>query len=222
MPLNPSKPILYLITRGATTEATSRDSPEFTQIFDQVSAAVAAGIDLIQIREKQLPVRLLFELISQIAKLTSGTNTRLLVNDRADVAAGAGADGVHLTTQSLDAAIIRKSFGENFLIRVSAHCLREVMSARDQGADFAVFGPVFETKSKLQYGAPRGLEELSRVARAAAGFPVLALGGVSVANAADCVAAGTAGIAGISLFDKTENFGNVVTAISEAGGDPTR
>ena len=222
MPLNPSKPILYLITRGATTETTSRDSPEFTQIFDQVSAAVAAGIDLIQIREKQLPVRLLFELVSAVAKLTSGTNTRLLVNDRADVAAGAGADGVHLTTQSLDAAIIRKSFGENFLIGVSTHSLREVMSARDQGADFAVFGPVFETKSKLQYGAPSGLEELSRVARAAAGFPVLALGGVSVANAADCVAAGAGGIAGISLFDKTEHFGSVVTAMSEAGGSPTR
>ena len=221
MPLNLSKPILYLITRGATSEATSRDSPEFTQILNQVSAAVAAGIDLIQIREKQLTARVLFELVSGAAKLTRNTNTRLLVNDRADIAAGAGADGVHLTTQSLDAEIIRRSFGENFLIGASTHSLNEVMSARDHGADFAVFGPVFETDSKLQFGCPKGLEELSRVARAAAGFRVLALGGVSIANATDCLAAGAGGIAGISLFDNPENFSGVVTAIRKTGGNKT-
>ena len=218
MPLNLSKPILYLITRGATSEATSPESPEFTKILNQVSAAVAAGIDLIQIREKQLTARVLFELVSAAARLTRNTNTRLLVNDRADIAAGAGADGVHLTTQSLDAAIIRRSFGKKFLIGASTHSLNEVMSVRDHVADFAVFGPVFETESKLQFGSPQGVEELSRVARAAAGFPVLALGGISLANAADCVAAGAAGVAGISLFDSTENLKSIVTAISEAGG----
>src|ERR1041385_5910302 len=100
MPLNPSKPILYLITRGATTEATTPGAPEFTHILKQVSAAVAAGIDLIQIREKQLTARVLFELVSAAAGLTRDTDTRLLVNDRADIAAAAAADGVHLTTQS--------------------------------------------------------------------------------------------------------------------------
>src|ERR1041385_2648246 len=98
MSLNLSKPILYLITRGATTEATTLGSPEFTQILNQISAAVAAGIDLVQIREKQLTARVLLELVSEVGKLTRTTKTRLLVNDRADIAAGAGADGVHLTT----------------------------------------------------------------------------------------------------------------------------
>ena len=214
MPLNPSKPILYLITRGATTEATTPDAPEFAHILNQVSAAVANGIDLIQIREKRLTAHVLFQLASQAAKLTSGSGTRLLVNDRADIAVSAGADGVHLTTQSLDTAIIRKTFDRKFLIGVSTHLVDEVVAARDHGADFAVFGPVFETESKLQFGFPKGLEELSRVVRAVAEFPVLALGGVSLANAAECLAAGARGIAGITLFDRRENFTDLRAKLS--------
>jgi thiamine-phosphate pyrophosphorylase len=210
MPLNLSKPILYLITRGATTEATTPDAPEFTEILNQISAAVAAGIDLIQIREKQLTARVLFELVSEARKLTLEANTRLLVNDRADIAAGAGADGVHLTTESLCAGAIRRAFGEKLLIGASTHSLEEARAARDQGADFAVFGPVFETESKLQFGSPKGLAELTRVVRAVADFPVLALGGISRLNAADCLAAGAYGISGISLFDNAENFSSLM------------
>src|SRR5438874_2297354 len=148
MPLNLSQPILYLITRGATTEATTTVDPEFTQILNQVSAAVAAGIDLVQIREKQLTARALFDLVSEAAQVSRGTKTRVLVNDRADIAAGAGAHGVHLTTHSLNAATIRKAFGDNFLIGASTHSSDKARQARDEGADFAVFGPVFQTKSK--------------------------------------------------------------------------
>lgn len=216
MPLNLSKPILYLITRGATSESTTPDAPEFKQVLNTIAVAVAAGIDLIQIREKQLTARALFELVAEAGKLTRGANTRLLVNDRADIALGAGADGVHLATQSLDAATIRRTFGDGLLIGASTHSLPEVRSAHDSGADFAVFGPVFETESKLQFGSPKGLDELSQVARAVPGFPVLALGGISLLNAADCLAAGARGIAGISLFDKTENFSSLFNAINVA------
>jgi thiamine-phosphate pyrophosphorylase len=221
MPLNLSKPILYLITRGATTEATTPDTPEIKQIVDQVSAAVAAGIDLIQIREKQLTTRVLFELVAEAVKFTRGTHTRLLVNDRVDIAAGAGADGVHLTTRSLDATTIRRMFGAKFLIGASTHSLNEVRSALDQAADFAVFGPIFETESKLQFGPAKGLDELSRVVRAVSGFPVLALGGISMLNAADCLAAGAHGIAGISLFDEPENFSGIISSINQLGRRPT-
>lgn len=222
MSLNLSKPILYLITRGATTEATTPGSPECTQILNQVAAAVAAGIDLIQIREKQLTARVLFELVSEAGKITRSAKTRLLVNDRADIAADAGADGVHLTTQSLDAGTIRKTFGEKFLIGASTHSLAEASAAQTQGADFVVFGPVFQTESKLQFGSPRGLDELAQVVRALAGLPVLALGGVSMINAADCLAAGARGIAGISLFNKPENFSSLFATIREAGGNVIR
>lgn len=210
MPLNLSKPILYLITRGATTEATTSDAPEFKQILDQISAAVAAGIDLIQIREKQLTARVLFELVSEAGKLTRAARTQLLVNDRADIALAAGADGVHLTTRSLKVATIREALGDELLIGASTHSLDEIRSARADGAEFVVFGPVFETKSKPQFGPPQGLEELARVVRAVAGFPVLALGGISTSNAADCLAVGAQGISGIGLFDNPENFAHLL------------
>ena len=216
MPLNLSRPILYLITRGATTEGTTPGAPEFAFLLQQVSAAVAAGINLIQIREKQLTARCLFALVERASDLTRGTNTRLLVNDRADVAVGAGADGVHLTRQSLDAAMIRKTFGKEILIGVSTHALAEARSAQRQGADFIVFGPVFETRSKKLFGPPVGLEKLAEVAQELRDFPVLALAGISVANAQDCFAAGAQGIAGISLFSDPQTLMQTASTIVES------
>jgi len=213
MPLNPSKPILYLITRGATTEAMTFESPEFQDVLFQVSSAVEAGINLIQIREKNLSARVLFELTERAAEITRKSSTRLLVNDRADIAAGAGADGVHLTTRSLETAVIRETFGDRILIGASTHTLAEATAARDGGADFAVFGPVFETESKAQYGEPVGVEKLGEVARALHGFPVLALGGINIGNAADCLRAEASGVAGISLFSDARNLKMVVKAI---------
>jgi thiamine-phosphate pyrophosphorylase len=213
MQFNLSKPILYLITRGATTEQTTRDTPEFAGILNQVSAAVAAGVELFQIREKELTTRVLVELVAGAAELTRGTNTRLLVNDRADVAAGAGVDGVHLTTRSLDAATIRRTFGDKLLIGASTHTLSEARNARDQGADFIVFGPVFETESKIRFGSAVGLQKLSQVVHDLREFPVLALGGISLQNAPDCLMAGAVGIAGISIFDRPERINDVCRQI---------
>ena len=210
-----SKPILYLITRGVSTEATTRDSPEFKQILEQVSAAVAASLELIQLREKRLTARVLFELSEQSAALRRGSETRLLVNDRADAAAAAGADGVHLTTQSIDAATIRRTFGEDFLIGVSTHSLAEAEVAKEVGADFVVFGPVFATPSKENYGLPTGLAKLEGVAKELAAFPVLALGGVDVTNARECLRAGASGIAGISLFQESNRISEVVRKLRQ-------
>src|SRR5512132_3937609 len=107
-----SPPILYLITPGASTEATTSQAREFTNILSQISAAAGAGIDLVQIREKQMSARVLFDLSERAVAITRGTHTRILINDRADVAAGSGAAGVHLTTQSMDAGTIRRAFGK--------------------------------------------------------------------------------------------------------------
>jgi thiamine-phosphate pyrophosphorylase len=218
MPLTLPRPILYLITRGATTEGTTANDPEFAQILDQIAKAAAAGIDLIQIREKQATTRVLFDLVVEAARLTRGSNTRLLVNDRADVAAGAGADGVHLTTQSLDAAIIRRTFGADLLIGASTHTVHEARVARDRGADFVVFGPVFETDSKRAFGPAKGTTELSEVVRELQDYPVLALGGITLSNADECRAAGAAGIAGISLFDNPDSFDKLCARFSKMKG----
>lgn len=180
-----------------------------------MSAAVAAGLELIQLREKRLTARVLFELTEQSAALRLGSETRLLVNDRADVAAAAGADGVHLTTQSIDAATIRRTFGEDFLIGVSTHSLAEAEAAKEVGADFVVFGPVFATPSKENYGLPAGLGKLEVVAKDLAPFPVLALGGVDVTNARECLRAGASGIAGISLFEEPNRIREVVRKLRQ-------
>ena len=210
MPLLLPKPILYLITRGATAEATTSASKEFRWVLDQVSAAVAAGVQLIQLREKKLTARVLFDLTTRAAEITRGTSTRLLVNDRADIAAGAGADGVHLTTPSLESKIVRRTFGDGFLIGVSTHSLAEATSARDGGADFAVFGPIFPTPSKEEYGSPLGVNCLADVVWELAPFPVLALGGISIDNARECLRAGASGVAGIRLFLDPANLGAVL------------
>ena len=209
------KPILYLITRGATAEATTSASKEFQDILGQVSAAVAAGFQLIQLREKKLTARVLFELTARAAEITRGSSTRLLVNDRADVASGAGADGVHLTTRSLEAKIVRKTFGDDFLIGASTHSLAEATAARDDGADFVVLGPIFPTPSKEEYGPPLGVDRLADVAVALAPFPVLALGGISTENSRECLRAGASGIAGISLFRASENLSSMCEEIGK-------
>ena len=211
-----SKPILYLITRGATVETSTPASAEFQEILKQISAATAAGIDLIQIREKRLSARVLFELTRQAVELTAGTSTTLLLNDRADIASGAGADGVHLTTKSIDAARIRKTFGDDFVIGASCHSFDEAKGAKDGDADFAVIGPVFATDAKLEYGEPLGLGVLKNLAQKLAPFPLLALGGVSLENAHACLAAGASGIAGISLFANSDELKRIVSAIREA------
>ena len=213
MPIDLKQPILYLITDGTTTEASTPESKEFQDILVLVRAAVDAGLQLIQLREKDLTARHLFELTARAAEITRGTSTRLLVNDRADIATTAGAQGVHLTTRSLEPHIVRQAFGADFLIGASTHSLSEAMAARDGGADFAVFGPVFETDSKTKYGPAVGIEALARVTRELSPFPILALGGISKANAADCLRAGAQGIAAIRLFSDAETLPQTVNAL---------
>jgi thiamine-phosphate pyrophosphorylase len=190
-------PITYPITSGKTTPQTISDTLRF------VRAVVEAEVVLLQIREKSLPARVLYELATRAAEITRDSKTRLLVNDRADIARAAGADGVHLTSQSLPAGVVRRTFGSEFLIGVSTHSLDEARAARDGGADFVVFGPVFETESKRGFGAPQGLDKLRQVADELRGFPVLAIGGISLENAGACFDAGASGVAAISLFGGT-------------------
>lgn len=208
------QPVIYLITSGATNVQTIPSSKEFVDVLEVVTAAVAAKVSLIQLREKLLSARVLFELTAQAAELTRNSETRLLVNDRADIARAAGAAGVHLSTRSLGVDVIRRTFGPEFLIGVSTHTIAEARAAREH-ADFAVFGPVFRTESKKNYGAPQGVAKLAEVAREVAPFPIIALGGISVDQLAACRAAGAAGIAGIGIFNPREALPHAVERIRE-------
>ena len=174
---------------------------------------MAAKVDLIQLREKQLSDRTLYDLSVAAMRLLKDTNTLLLVNDRADIAKAAGASGVHLTTRSLRSATVRGMFGNDFLIGASTHSVEEVERAQGEGADFVVFGPVYETASKRDYGPPVGLEQLRKAATFE--LPVLALGGMRLENAADCFAAGASGIAAISLFSEANSLAENVNRLRE-------
>jgi thiamine-phosphate pyrophosphorylase len=219
MPLNPQEPIIYLITSGATGASTTPASEDFRQLLKLVEAAVAANVNLLQIREKNLNARVLYELTTQAAEITRASSTRLLVNDRADIARAARADGVHLTTKSITASVIRRTFGDHFLIGVSTHSLEEARESYHGGADFAVFGPVFDTTSKRMYGGPPGIRVLEGVAVQLAPFPILALGGVTRDNVADCFRAGASGIAAIRLLNHPAELSKVLDAIREAFGE---
>lgn len=164
-------------------------------ILAGIERALALGADAIQIREKDLPAR---ELVSVVRSVVA-VGARVLVNSRVDVALACGAHGVHLPGGSIAPSEWRRIVPPEFLIGVSTHSVNEVRRAEAEGADFAVFSPVFEPLSKASYGPPQGLARLAEAARAVR-IPVLALGGVTEANAPDCLAAGAAGVAGISLF----------------------
>jgi thiamine-phosphate pyrophosphorylase len=219
MPLDLTNPITYLITDGRTTRETTSASAEFTRLFALVGACVLARVSLVQLREKQMRPRVLYELARRAADLTRGSQTRLLVNDRADIALAAGADGVHLTARSLDPLVVRNISPRGFLIGVSTHSLEEARAASARDADFAVFGPVFDTPSKRAYGAPLGLAALREATHAVAPFPLLALGGITRANIPQAVAAGARGVAAIRLFADESELDVIVKELRESRGE---
>jgi thiamine-phosphate pyrophosphorylase len=184
---------------------TDRRALEPKPLLPWVQEAVRAGVDLVQIREKDLPTRDLLELVRAAVDAARGTATRLVVNDRLDVALAAGAAGVHLGTQSLPARVVRELVPRHFLVGVSCHSLEEARGAEAGGADYLVLGPIFETPSKLPYGPPLSLAKLREVT-AQVKMPVLALGGITVERVRACLEAGAAGIAGISLFQNCDSL----------------
>lgn len=195
--------LLYYITDGKQLRG---------DLLGVVGRALRAGVDLVQIREKGLSARELFGLTRAVMELARTTLAKVLVNSRADVALAAGAHGVHLPSGSVSPTEIRKISPPGFEVGVSCHDPGEVRRAASEGADFVVFGPVFETPSKYAYGPPQGLQSLRDACRSA-DIPVLALGGVGVGNAAECLAAGAAGIAGISLFQQAVDLAAVAAAL---------
>jgi thiamine-phosphate pyrophosphorylase len=197
------------------TDRASLDPPEPKRLLARIRQAAEAGVDWIQIREKNMPARSLADMV-QRALETSRGGTRILVNDRLDVAFSCGADGVHLGAASLPikevVAWTRAHAPENFLVGASCHSLEESRRAELAGASYILFGPVFATPSKIALGLPQGAGKLAEVCRALR-IPVLAIGGVDAKNAAECVDAGAAGIAAIRLFQQAENFSSLIAAL---------
>jgi thiamine-phosphate pyrophosphorylase len=209
--------LLYYITDRSQF---SGDEPARRRaLLAKIAEAARGGVDYIQLREKDLSTRELEGLVSEAIGVIRATGplrvengerrTRLLINSRTDVALAAGADGVHLRSDDVSPEDVRRVTQHaahchplsttQFDIAVSSHTRADVLRAESDGATFAVFGPVFEKKDKPGT-ASAGLDALRDACRAR--LPILALGGVTLENAAACIQAGAAGIAAIRLFQE--------------------
>ena len=170
------------------------------RVLHFVERAIGDEVEMIQIREKHLPARELLDMTRRVVALACGSPSKILVNTRLDVALAAAADGVHLPSGSVPPSRWREILPDGFLIGVSCHTVADLRTAESEGADFAVYGPVFRSPGK---GPPIGVEGLAAGVRSTR-IPVYALGGVSKENTATCLQAGAAGVAAISLFQRAE------------------
>lgn len=192
------KPLIYFISDGSINEQNYQQA--CSVLLRHIELVVGFRIPLVQIREKQLSTRSLFGLGVQAAAICKGSATKLLINERLDVALATGADGVHLPSHSVGPQIVRSLVPTGFLIGVSAHSYDELAAA--SGADLAVYGPVFDSPGK---GNAVGLESLRKAAEAAGELPVLGLGGIDKRNYRDVLATGAAGFAAIRFLNDPRN-----------------
>ncbi len=201
-------PYVCLITPG---EANSDNyESEKPKILESIREAIASGVNLVQIREKKLSARMLFDLVTDAVRVASGTDSLIIVNDRADIAVTAGADGVHLPENSIPAQVVRAAISREFVIGVSTHSIEKAKSAAASGADYILFGPVFETPGK---GDPTGLASLTIVCNELGDFPVIALGGVDQSNLGQIFETGAAGVAAIRALRTRENTRSFMNAL---------
>jgi thiamine-phosphate pyrophosphorylase len=213
--------LLYYITDRS--QFSGDETARRRQLLDTIAQAARAGVDYIQLREKDLSAHdletLALESVATLRELRTRNQkleTVLLINSRTDVALASGAEGVHLRSQDISPTEVRRVWNQRSAnsparatVCVSCHTPDEVAAAADQGADFVTFGPVFEKRAAPQH-PPVGIHGLREACKVA--IPVIALGGVTLKNATDCLQAGAAGIAGIRLFQQNE-VGKVVAEL---------
>jgi thiamine-phosphate pyrophosphorylase len=194
---------------------TDRTQTRERDLISVVAECLAAGLPAVQVREKDLPAADLARLCRALRPLTTARGARLIVNDRVDVALAVGADAVQRTGTSLSIEDIRAVAGRRLLVGASVHGLDEARQAEAAGADWLVFGPVYDTPAKRGYGPPQGVDALARVA-AAVRVPVIAIGGLTPERVPEVRAAGAAGVAVISAILGAERPGDATRRFLDA------
>jgi thiamine-phosphate pyrophosphorylase len=180
-------------------------------ITETVRMALAGGVDAVQLRERDISARELYDLALKLRAITREAGAALIVNQRLDVALAVGADGVHLGWRSLNPADVRKLAGEKFLIGISCHDGPQIQSAEQARADYALLGPVFRTPSKEGLAYTIGIGPLKNLVSVAK-IPILAIGGITPENAAQVMETGVAGLAAISALIDPEDPAAVARA----------
>jgi thiamine-phosphate pyrophosphorylase len=191
------RPVFYYIT--------DRKQLAGRPLIYKIKRAISCGVDFIQIREKDLPDKALFELTCRAVALARKSKSKIIVNGRADIALAAGAHGVHLPVSGVKISDLRSWLPGLFLIGASTHSVREALHAISAGADYVLLGPVYRMESKAAFGLPLGLDGLRRACLSLCA-PVLGLGGIRAESVGSVLEAGTAGIAAISLFQNDAEF----------------
>lgn len=211
--------LLYYITDR--TQFPGEENARRNALLEKIAEAAACGVDYVQLREKDLPTRELESLANAAVRVVQENSeardkrprTRLLINSRVDVAIACGADGVHLRSKDISPNDVRRVWSawrsDLPVIGVSCHRVADVARAASEGADFAVFAPVFEKKDtpKAPVAGQSALREACQQ-----NIPVLALGGVNLENAGSCISAGAVGVAGIRLF-QDQDISSVVRTL---------
>ena len=223
-----SKPVLCYVTDRCGLPHTPQGEL-IEPLLEKIAAVAAAGIDWIQLREKDLSGRdsasLTREVLHRVSKQANHAQaaTRILVNERLDVALTERAGGVHIGEKSIPVAEAKRlllafqaaqTLSHDFLVGVSCHSLDAAKSAASEGADYVFFGPVFATPSKATYGVPQGLERLAELCGSIT-IPVLAIGGITLANVSSCLSAGASGIAAIRLFQDSADPAEIVRRLRQ-------
>ncbi len=208
-----NSPLLCYVTDRHSLR-TANPANSLPALIQKIEEVVAAGIDWVQIREKDLPARELASLTRQALRIAAkysvnrSSPIRVLLNDRLDVAIAERADGIHLGEKSLPvgetrtlikSAVLKQTIGELFMIGASCHSIEAAQAAERDGANYIFFGPIFATPSEERFGAPQGVDCLAQICHVIS-IPVLAIGGITLENANACIAAGATGIAAIRLF----------------------
>jgi thiamine-phosphate pyrophosphorylase len=212
--------VLCYVTERRSLRVESGQTRE-TALIERIDRAAQAGVDWVQIREKDLPARTLADLARAAIRAFKGASTerdvRVVINDRFDVAWATGAGGVHAGETSLAIRVLvearRAARLKNFIVGASCHSFEESLKAAEAGADYVFFGPLFETPSKTRFGPPQGTAKLAQVCHAVS-IPVIAIGGITLENASMCRESGAAGIAAIRLFQEAGDIGEIVAALA--------
>ncbi len=169
---------------------------------------------IIQLREKHLTAKALYELTLRVQRHMHKNNSRLFINERFDITLATGADGTHFPENCCPIDKVRAA-APGILAGKSTHSLLSALSAEAEGFDYLIFGPVFETPLKKRYGPPMGLDKLAEVCRSVS-IPVYAIGGVSPANTRQCIDHGAYGVAALSIFHTSKNLPGTLETFNRA------